>query len=161
MRPDRLYRVYCQSGAIRFIRIGGQRWGLAYGLESQGGSIGGALAKRARAREEEKLRRAEFEADAFDPEFLLSRHRHNLRVLSREVTEARILPLALLFTVPTLRGGTSPWAATRGFACSSRRFSTLGLRLSSYRLFSGSRYRLPPRLHSMLRRRRLAGRSVA
>ena len=92
MRPDRLYRVYCQSGAIRFIRIGGQSWGLAYGLESQGGSIGGALAKRARAREEEKLRRAEFEADAFDPEFLLSRHRHNLRVLSHEVTEARILP---------------------------------------------------------------------
>jgi hypothetical protein len=92
LRSDRLYRVYCRTDAIRFIRIGGQSWGLVYGLESQGGSIGGALAKRVRAREHEKLRRAELEADAFDSEFLLSRHRHNLRILPHEVTEARILP---------------------------------------------------------------------
>ena len=91
LRPDRLYRVYCRSDAIRLIRIGGQSWGLAHGLESQGGSIASALAKRVRAREHEKLRRAELEADAFDPEFLLSRHRHNLRILSHEVTAARIL----------------------------------------------------------------------
>ena len=58
----------------------------------QGGSIGRAFAKRVRARELERLRRAELDADAFDPEFLLSRHRHNLRVLPHEVREARILP---------------------------------------------------------------------
>ena len=91
-RSDRLYRVYCRSDAIRLIRIGGQSWGLAHGLEAQGGSIGGALARRVRTREQEKLRRAELEADAFDAEFLLSRDRHNLRILSHEVTEARILP---------------------------------------------------------------------
>ena len=92
LRSDCLYRVYCRRDAIRLIRIGGQRWGLAYGLESQGGSIGGALARRVRAREHETLRRAELEADAFDAEFLLSRDRHNLRILPHEVTEARILP---------------------------------------------------------------------
>ena len=50
------------------------------------------MAKRVRARENEKLRQAELEADGFDPEFLLSRHRHNLRILPHEVKEARILP---------------------------------------------------------------------
>ena len=91
-RSDRLYRIYCTNDALRFIRIGGQNWGLAYGLESQVGSVGRSFAKRLRDREQEKLRQAELEADSFDPEFLISRHRHNFRILVHEVTEARILP---------------------------------------------------------------------
>jgi hypothetical protein len=91
-RADRLYRIYCTNDVLRFIRIGGQNWGLAYGLESQAGAAGSSLAKRLRNREQEKLRQAELEVDSFDPEFLIPRHRHNFKTYSHEVTEARFLP---------------------------------------------------------------------
>ena len=91
LRGDRLYRVYCGQDAIRFIRIGGQG-GLAFALESQGGFLGRLIANRIRTREESKRRQVELEADAFDPEFLVSQHRHNLRLVPGEILDGHWRP---------------------------------------------------------------------
>ena len=97
IRPDRLYRIYCTNDALRFVRIRRQSLALALarGLEAQAGPVGESLSRRLHDREQKRLREAEAEADSFDPEFLISTHKHNFRLLIHEVTGAHIFPAGL------------------------------------------------------------------
>ncbi len=74
--PDRLYRVYIDRGEIFFIRIGGQG-GMALGVASQFGLLGGLVLQGLKKRGNEQLATKTSELDRQHPSSQLSAHKHN------------------------------------------------------------------------------------
>ncbi len=93
--PDRLYRVYIDRGEIFFIRIGGQG-GMALGVASQFGLLGGLVLQGLKKRGNEQLATKTSELDRQHPSSQLSAHKHNFHSAATAIQVSSLEPAALI-----------------------------------------------------------------